>query len=579
MSDVFHLPAPLTQDHRSNFDVICAAEQVRPVNHGEFETAVKYVLDAVGSQDKGARERVYSLAIQRCRRGGKTFMLSAVAAALSNKVQEGTHIISISLNDTSPYMASENALDAILMRVAWALSGTQDFGVFLYQHEKKNWKEVYKFIVNSNIILIIDELNKIPHTAEKYGDMSAALSNLHGRPGCAVLYSTHKRDTADFLWGRERAEKNGLSIRPHTWLSMPRIENENCIRGLKKEGSEQLSFWCAVLRGRIPSLLLLTQSSIQRFAEDDPVFARYEPKFGGTNQDFLAYEMAQRESRKAALRAVISGDISLLPRERNSFAAYSYIADGENRPGGETRLYAWPPFMVAQPNVLGKDCSSLRTLLEQPQIDEAKAFEALTELSVLARLLTDERHELVPRNPMIQAGKDYEATEYYMVEKSVDCIETLINSVAREFSHHNRQQVLQVLAVPAHAEFPKYDFFLLHRQADGWQITAGYQCKQTAQSPTEPAEDKRKVGVSVWIGGKCSSKRAVSDGTKRRFVDQTESNGWVLLSAEAQDSFLGVTVAQALPSKIVDPADAQYSALCAAEKSYYDSSGVQPLVE
>lgn len=574
MSNMFQLPVPIVpQDHQSIFDELCDVEKVRPVNHGEFETAVNAVLNAVNSQDKGANERIESLAIQRCRRGGKTFMLSAVAAALSSssKVPQGTHIVSITLNDTSPWRESEDALEAILTRVAYALTGSPDFIFFLYEHSGEKWTQVYKFIVESNIILIIDELNKIPHTAKIYGDMSAALSNIHGKRGSAVFYSTHKRDTADLLWGRERATKNGLSIRPHTWLSMPRIENENCIRGIKKEGSEQLSFWCAVLRGRIPSLLLLNQRSIERFAEEDAVFAPYVAKFGSTPQDYAHYQRSQRDSRTAALKAVISGDISLLPRERNSFAAYSYMADGERR------LYAWPPFMVAQENVLGKDCSSLCTLLEKPQIDEAKAFEALAELSVLTRLLTADQHNLVPRNPVIPAGQDFEATEYYLVEQTSDCIVTLVNSVAREFSQEHRQHVLQVVAVPANKDFPKYDFFLLHRQVGRWQIAAGYQCKQTVESPTETAEDKSTVGVSVWIEGKCRSKRAVSDGTgKRRLVDRAESRGWVLLSAEAQDRFLGVTVAQALPSKVVDPDVAQYSTSCAAEVSYYESCGVQP---
>ena len=524
------------QNHQSIFDAKCDAEGVRPVNHGEFEAATDAVFKAVNSQDEGASNRVYSLAIQRCRRGGKTFMLSAVAAALSHSdelKEKGTNVISITFNDTSPYMEGEDALDAILSRVACALSGSPDFGLFLYSHEDK-WGEVYEFIVQSNIILIIDELNKIPHTEPSYAKMSLALSNIHGKKGSAVLYSTHKRDTADLLWGRRRATQGGLSIRPHTWLSMPRIENENCLKGLKKHGSEQLSFWCAVLRGRIPSLLLLDEPSLARFTEDDPVFEAYDPKLGSTMEDYTNFQMVQTASRKAALKAVILGDISLLPRERNSFAAYSYMADGERR------LYAWPPFMVAQENVLGKDYPSLRTILEKPQIDEPKAFEALVELSVLVRLLAAEQHKLVPRNPRVPAGEDYEATECFCVEKTSDCIATLINSVKLEFSQQHRLNVLQVLAVPMDRNFPKYDFFLLHRTHEGsWHVAAGYQCKQTSEHPTDVAEDKTKVGVSVWIEGNCRTKRAVSDGAgKRRHVDYTTSNGWVLLSAQHKTTFL-----------------------------------------
>jgi hypothetical protein len=45
---------------------------------------------------------------------------------------------------------------------------------------------------------------------------------------------------------------------------------------------------------------------------------------------------------------------------------------------GQEPRFAWPPFLISQSDVLGKDCSSLRTSLEDPMIEEAQAFEALT---------------------------------------------------------------------------------------------------------------------------------------------------------------------------------------------------------
>jgi hypothetical protein len=225
--------------------------------------------------------------------------------------------------------------------------------------------------------------------------------------------------------------------------------------------------------------------------------------------------------------------------------------------------------MVAQENVFGKDFPFLRTILEIPQIDEPKAFEALVELSVLVRLLSAEQHDLVPRNPAAPAGQDHEATELFFVEEASDCIYTLLNSVRREFSQGHRSHVLQVVAVPIHREFPKYDFFLLHRTNEVWSVAAGYQCKQTSEYPTEAAEDNTRVAVSVWVEGRCKENRAATDGAgKRRLVDNITSKGWVLMSASAQDDFLGFTVAQALPSRTVDPANAHYRNLCLAEKAY-----------
>ena len=217
----------------------------------------------------------------------------------------------------------------------------------------------------------------------------------------------------------------------------------------------------------------------------------------------------------------------------------------------------------------------------QSRVDSGVRSTSLAELSVLVRLLAAEQHNLVPRNPRVPEGQDFNATECFFVEKASDCIGTLINSVALEFSQEHRSNVLQVVAAPLNSQFPKYDFFVLHKPANGsWHVAAGYQCKQTSEHPTDAAEDKATVGVSVWIKGNCNTKRAVPDGTgKRRLVDETNSKGWVLLSASApaQDDFLGFTVAQALPSRIVDPTDAHYSNFCLAEKSTYEAASAMSL--
>jgi hypothetical protein len=65
-------------------------------------------------------------------------------------------------------------------------------------------------------------------------------------------------------------------------------------------------------------------------------------------------------------------------------------------------LFAWPPFMVAQTYVLGKNYPYLRAPLEDPQVDEARAFAALTQLSVLVRLLSGQPHHLAPSNPFVE---------------------------------------------------------------------------------------------------------------------------------------------------------------------------------
>jgi hypothetical protein len=113
--------------------------------------------------------------------------------------------------------------------------------------------------------------------------------------------------------------------------------------------------------------------------------------------------------------------------------------------------------MVAQATVLGKDYSHLRTTLESPCIDEAKAFEAMTQLAVLVRLLSEKEHELVPPNPLILDSLD--ETEMFHIEAEAKTLAAIMEQVSIRFHKTN---VLQVVAVPLFASFPTYDTFLLH---------------------------------------------------------------------------------------------------------------------
>jgi hypothetical protein len=50
---------------------------------------------------------------------------------------------------------------------------------------------------------------------------------------------------------------------------------------------------------------------------------------------------------------------------------------------GAKPKFAWPPFMVAQINVLGKDYRQLYETLENPCIDEARRLKPLLSFAVL----------------------------------------------------------------------------------------------------------------------------------------------------------------------------------------------------
>lgn len=542
---VFDIPNPAKPGRKfvEEYDKLLEESDVNAVNHGEFENTVLELIAQAKIGDFG-RQRTKAIAIQRCRRGGKTFMLYAVAARLEQQLQSSrTHVIFISLNSVTPLTpSSEDAYTAILSRIAWELSGREHKTFTQFKERYQDFGEVDGWLTaqENKIILIVDELNIIPFYLKKYEEMSALLDNFVQQQGCALLYSTHQRSTVDLLRGRRPGTGVDLTLskRIHLWKNIPRIVTEDCLRGMQKNTTEELSFWSAVLRGRLPALVLQDEGNILHYT-DDVFFAE-----------------DSQEERIKCLKAVISGEINSLTNARNLFRAYSYMSERFSE--GVNSLFAWPPFMVAQKNVLGKNYPLLFYTLAKPSIDEPKAFEALTQLAVLVRLISRMEHDLVPVNTaaLEQPGVNcFQATELFHVGENATNILGVIESVTMQFSR--RQQVHQVVAVPLFASFPVYDFFLLHRTGNGWKVAAGYQCKQGSINPNNDADPS--IPLSVWLEGKCRKYRVESDGSR---VQSKLNRGWVMLGESNQCGLLGVSVSEALPQ---DPSADEANPKCDAE--------------
>ena len=168
------------------------------------------------------------------------------------------------------------------------------------------------------------------------------------------------------------------------------------------------------------------------------------------------------------------------------------------------------------------ECGAALRALQHPSIDEAKAFEALTQLAILIRLMTGLEHDLVPLNSDVieRAGiMPFEATELFYVGQEATTIPSIVTSISRQFSR--RTNVMQVVAVPLFASFPVYDFFVLHRIShDSWRVAAGYQCKQGTKYPNEDADGQ--VALSVWLEGKCRKYRVGDDGAHVDMKEETD---------------------------------------------------------
>jgi len=129
MTAQFEIPNPLKADRDFGEEYGLMLQHVNEVNHGEFEEAAELVIEQSNFIEDQTPERPTAVAIQRCRRGGKTFMLHAVAALLQDKANRGEHcsrVIYISLNsDTAFDPRQETAYGAITSRLAWELSARE----------------------------------------------------------------------------------------------------------------------------------------------------------------------------------------------------------------------------------------------------------------------------------------------------------------------------------------------------------------------------------------------------------------------------------------------------------------------
>ena len=117
----FAIPEPISLDRRNYADEYQALligdggadGGVTAVNHGEFEAAVQQLRQQAGREDDSCA------VIQRGRRGGKTFMLHAVAAQLAAQpLPQQTHIVFLSLSSGSTQYdpTSEDAFTALASR-------------------------------------------------------------------------------------------------------------------------------------------------------------------------------------------------------------------------------------------------------------------------------------------------------------------------------------------------------------------------------------------------------------------------------------------------------------------------------
>ena len=111
-----------------------------------------------------------------------------------------------------------------------------------------------------------------------------------------------------------------------------------------------------------------------------------------------------------------------------------------------------------------KDQWRLSATLENPDIDDPKAFEPAVQLAVLVRFLSAQHHRpLVSSNQGFRQGVSaFQATEMFHVSENVTAVQGVTDGVTARYSLE--PHMLQVVAVPMFASFATYNFFSLHRE-------------------------------------------------------------------------------------------------------------------
>ena len=108
-----------------------------------------------------------------------------------------------------------------------------------------------------------------------------------------------------------------------------------------------------MLRGRIPAMVCFPNEEIQQYIpQGEELFV----------------------DRQLALGAVLTGRADGLLPGRDRFRSFCYIIAQHERSASRRPVFLWPPFIVAQEAVIGKNLCGLRKRFERPDLDHAHAF-------------------------------------------------------------------------------------------------------------------------------------------------------------------------------------------------------------
>ena len=244
--------------------------------------------------------RVQMTSLARCSRGGKTRALLELAKALRDRC---VPTIFVSFNDFSDCSHEiddgHSSLDMLCRRIAFAVrparlrTGAPADDFKLFRNSNISSDEISSFLSDRQVILLIDELNKVKM------DRNLALflkENFLVQPGRYYVFSSHLSST-----NPEKA-LSSVSMREMNVETLPLIEDvSNARQSLE---ITDLTPRMALFFGRIPSLLV-THLTVEGLSCDTKIVQRVENVCEGMSLDVgFLYKVLPQGGVQTSFRSV-----------------------------------------------------------------------------------------------------------------------------------------------------------------------------------------------------------------------------------------------------------------------------------
>ena len=483
--------------------------------------------------------RVPPMALVRCSRGGKTRALLEIGIRFKHEHGDCC-VIFISFNDrTEISQWEQNApINALCIRIAFAVRdpkgryGNMDFeqfreAFFVTKESVKRWLGSQ----TTPCLLLVDELNKLDVLRKKNNDVTAAKEvasflkrHFLREQNRYFVFSSHILSLTDKL----AISMSSPSDRPVIVHTLPTTGLKDAVKAFN---FDRLSPMEALYCGLAPALIYCVGRNEVSFALRNQVISGYDQR--------LTDEVVQK-----LLLSFISGDIYDVPEE-----LWVFMSAVQRNANDKAAAIQWIPFHM-EPILQGFSTSSnisamykhmLRSIADNfisfkgSDKNSGKAWEYLFVIVLLIRIVTQKLILRTTGNKTLELlslrnePSDYTVSfNKYCGNGNFDECKDL-NELKKVLQKPPEKSLPHICVYhPRHSSFEMYDAVVAVHESSSELRFFGYQMKQGKHVPN----DKSNASVTT---------RFVFKGTPPKSSDGKKPKGWVVLSEEQIDEFLGVS--------------------------------------